>query len=478
MKNSERKVILLASCLLTAILCMPVSAHAQEIQDNAIGVTDVVILKKYLHGKQTITEEQFTKLDRNHDNLVNIYDFVILKQQLIQSEIAELPQEIHAVTAIDKTASVTVAGWDSAMSDTAYTFETFQNFDETITELLKPAVVRSLEKTYDEEFFKNNVLHMNLFAQEEDWFTVDSISVTCQNHKLYINYETTDYDDYVSPKQVIISQVAVPKTEYSNYDSVVWGIENTQPIHYEYEFDYIEGLDSFENRKRLPRLICSYDELLEYVDTLNDFQKETALEKYPAEFFETKAVYLRPVCYEETGAEDTVWNVRKQGNMIIFNVKVPQLHSDWIGGTIGLGQLIFNKSDVENLVHVFCDEFHAVVDYYMSNETFDGEMLQYYIPEIYRTITVNQYRFKDKNVIEFYWDYSFDHMGYELIDSIDVDLDYKPFTGDVENPCNDCDGENYSIIYDEDKNSIIVKFKASADSDEFVTKEFEKKYGR
>ncbi|MDE6657681.1 MAG: dockerin type I repeat-containing protein, partial [Oscillospiraceae bacterium] len=461
MKNSERKVILLASCLLTANLCMtvPVMSHAEEMQDNVIGVTDVVLLKKYLHGKQSITQEQFKKLDRNHDNLVNIYDFVILKQQLIQSEIVELPQEIHAVTAIDETASVTVAGWDSAMSDTAYTFETFQNFDETITELLKPAVVRSLEKTYDEEFFKNNVLHMNLFAQEEDWFTVDSISVTCQNHKLYINYEITDYDDYVSAKQVIISQVAVPKTEYSNYDSVVWDIENTQPIHYEYEFDCIEGIDySSENRRRPPKLICSYDKLLEYVDTLNDFQKETALEKYPAEFFETKAVCLRPVCYAETCAKDTVWNVRKQGKALMFNVKVPQLQSDWIGGTIGLGQLIFNKSDVENLnIDVSCHEFSAVMGYYMSNETFDGEMLQYYIPEIYRTITVNQYRFKDKNVIEFYWDYSFDHMGYELIDSIDVDLDYKPFTGDVDNHWNDCEGENYSIIYDEDKNSIIVK---------------------
>ena len=56
MKNSKRKVILLASCLLTASLCMPVPAHAKEIQDNAIGVTDIVILKKYLHGKQTITQ--------------------------------------------------------------------------------------------------------------------------------------------------------------------------------------------------------------------------------------------------------------------------------------------------------------------------------------------------------------------------------------------------------------------------------------
>ncbi|MDE6658017.1 MAG: hypothetical protein K2J88_05485, partial [Oscillospiraceae bacterium] len=31
-------------------------------------VRDIVLTHKYLHGKQTITQEEFTKLDRNYDN--------------------------------------------------------------------------------------------------------------------------------------------------------------------------------------------------------------------------------------------------------------------------------------------------------------------------------------------------------------------------------------------------------------------------
>ena len=254
---------------------------------------------------------------------------------------------------------------------------------------------------------------------------------------------------------------------------IVWGIENTQSVNYEYEFDSTEGYEPFENTEPLSKLICSYDELLEYADTLNEFQKQTILEKYLAEFFETKAVYFRPVMYGEGYSTEQAWNVRKQGDTITANIKVMRPPTDNLTGTIGLGQLILDKADAENAV-VSCLECRAVMRDYMSNETFDDEMLKYYIPDMYISLAVNQYCFKDKNAIEFYWYYNGSGgSGYQFIDSVDVDLNYKPFTGDVESWENDCEGENYSIIYNQDKNSITVKFKTSADSDEFVTKEFE-----
>ncbi|MDE6004342.1 MAG: hypothetical protein K2G88_03050 [Oscillospiraceae bacterium] len=449
-------------------------------------VVDVVLTHKYLHGKQTITQEEFTKLDRNYDNTVNIYDFVILKQQLIKSGIAEPPQEIskkiNAVTDNNDVASVTVAGWDSAMSDTNYTFESFEHFDEIITQLFKPAVVRSLERTYDEEFFKQNLLCMNLWAQNpDDDFTMHIGDVIYKNNKLYIDYHKSYLNEGIGEKRVIISQVAVPKAECSGYDSVVWGMENTQPVNYEYAFDSAKRYygDGAEEPIE-PKLICSYEELLEYADTLGYSQKETALEKYSAEFFETKAVYFRPVYYVESGAEETAWNVRKQGNTITADIKVSRPPTDNLTGTIGLGQLILDKADAENAV-VSCRECTAVMHYYGSNETFDGEMIKYYIPDMHVSLAVNQYRFKDGNAIEFYWYYSGSGgSGYEFIDSEDVDLIYQPFVDnieiiedDIKKWENNYEGENYSIIYNPDKNSLTVKFKTSAGSDEFVTKEFE-----
>ncbi|MDE6706607.1 MAG: hypothetical protein K2K06_01000 [Oscillospiraceae bacterium] len=448
-------------------------------------VVDAVVLTKYLHGKHNITKEDFTKLDRNYDDTVNIYDFVILKQQLIRAggtEIQQKVNKINAVTDINDIASATIEGWDSAMSDTNYTFESFGQFDEVITELFKPAVVRSLEKTYDEEFFEQNLLCMNLWAQNpDDDFTMHIADVTYKNNKLYIDYEKSYLNEGIGEKRVLISQVAVPKAECPNYDGVVWGMENTQPVNYEYAFDsarryYGDGAEEPIE----PKLICSYEELLEYADTLGYSQKETALEKYPAEFFETKAVYFRPVYYVESGAEETAWNVRKQGDTITADIKVSRPPTDNLTGTIGLGQLILDKADAENAV-VSCRECSAVMHYYASNETFDGEMIKYYIPDMHTSLAVNQYRFKDGNAIEFYWYYSGSGgSGYQFIDSVDVDLIYQPFVDNVEiieddikKWENNYEGENYSIIYNPDKNSLTVKFKTSADSDEFVTKEFE-----
>ena len=448
-------------------------------------VLDAVVLTKYLHGKHNITKEDFTKLDRNYDNTVNIYDFVILKQQLIRAGGTEIQQKVtkvNAVTDINDVASATIEGWDSAMSDTNYAFESFEQFDEVITELFKPAVVRSLEKTYDEEFFEQNLLCMNLWAQNpDDDFTMHIADVTYKNNKLYIDYEKSYLNEGIGEKRVLISQVAVPKAECPNYDGVVWGMENTQPVNYEYDFDSAERYygDGAEEPIE-PKLICSYEELLEYADTLGYSQKETALEKYPAEFFETKAVYFRPVYYVESGAEETAWNVRKQGDTITADIKVSRPPTDNLTGTIGLGQLILDKADAENAV-VSCRECGAVMHYYASNETFDGEMIKYYIPDMHISLAVNQYRFKDGNAIEFYWYYSNSGgSGYQFIDSVDVDLIYQPFVDNVgiieeniKDWKNDYEGENYRIIYNPDKNSLTVKFKTSADSDEFVTKEFE-----
>lgn len=435
-------------------------------------VVDIVLLSKYLHGKQNITQKEFTKLDRNYDNRVNIYDFIVIKQELIKVDNYMEEVKLDAFTEINDTASVTVAGWDSAMSDTSYVFESFEQFDEVITPLFKPAIIRSLEKTYDEKFFEKNNLCMKLWAQNpDDDFHLHISDVAVKNGTLHIDYEKGYMNDSVGEKKVLISQIGVPK----NYcDDVVWGMKDTQPIAYEYAFDgarenYYSQLEEIE-----PKLICSYEELLAYADTLDYFQKETALEKYTEEFFETKAVYLRPVIYTEADSSEQAWNVRKQGDTITADIKVSRPPTDNLTGTIGLGQLIINKSDAENAT-VSCRECEAVMISYNSNETFDGEMLKYTIPEKYVTLVVNQYSFKKEYAIDFYWFYKGSGgSGYKFIDSVEIEPDFKPFTGDTEAWDNACEGENFSISYNEENPDIVtVTFRKSADSDEFVTKEFE-----
>lgn len=53
-------------------------------QDGSVEVMDLVLLQKYLHGKQSITRQQNLNADSNQDGIVNIYDLVLLKQLLLK----------------------------------------------------------------------------------------------------------------------------------------------------------------------------------------------------------------------------------------------------------------------------------------------------------------------------------------------------------------------------------------------------------
>ncbi len=55
-------------------------------KDSSVGVTDIIIMQKYLHGNQSLDAEQFWFADMNSDESVNIYDLVLLKRAVISGE--------------------------------------------------------------------------------------------------------------------------------------------------------------------------------------------------------------------------------------------------------------------------------------------------------------------------------------------------------------------------------------------------------
>ncbi|MDE5884466.1 MAG: hypothetical protein K2H29_05235 [Oscillospiraceae bacterium] len=443
-------------------------------ESDQIYVRDAVMLTKYLHGQQSISKSEFEKLDRNQDHVVNIFDFLLVKRELIGETTAEREEKVTAVTTIDSTAAVTVAGWDSAMSDENYIINSFEELQEVTTPLFKPAVVRSLEETYNPEFFENNMLCLNLWAQNpEDDFYMQIGNVSSKQNQLWIDYDKIYIDGFVGEKKVLISQVAVPKYDY---DAVVWGMKDAVSIPYEYAFDSVEGYeDTLVARSNA--LISSYEELTKYAEILPGEIAQTVLAKYPEEFFETKSVYFRPVSYEEPTRE-SAWNVTKTGNYITADIKISRTPTDFLVGTIGLGQLILNKSDAQNAT-VSCRACEAVMKGYSSNETFEDEMLVYPIPESGASFCVNQYQFLNENALEFYWYYSGSGgSGYRFIESIETDSDFRPFGAPEDNlliaPGEEelYLGENYGISYDPESGIVTVIFRKNADSDELITKKY------
>ncbi|MDE6776792.1 MAG: dockerin type I repeat-containing protein, partial [Oscillospiraceae bacterium] len=57
-----------------------------DIDNNSmLSVQDLSLLRKYLIGKISFTEDDFLRADVSQDGIVNIYDFVITKKMLLES---------------------------------------------------------------------------------------------------------------------------------------------------------------------------------------------------------------------------------------------------------------------------------------------------------------------------------------------------------------------------------------------------------
>ena len=53
--------------------------------DNQLSVEDAILLEKYLHGEESLTEEKFFFADITNDDVVNIFDFIVLKKMLLNA---------------------------------------------------------------------------------------------------------------------------------------------------------------------------------------------------------------------------------------------------------------------------------------------------------------------------------------------------------------------------------------------------------
>lgn len=432
-------------------------------ESDQIYVRDAVMLTKYLHGQQNISKSEFERYDRNQDSVVNIFDFLLVKQELIGQIQSEPVQTIEFTSAVDATSAVLAPGWDSAMSDENYIINSFEELEQIITPMFRESVVKSLEEIYDSAFFEDHTLCLNLWAQDEmDGFYMQIGDVSCENQQLQINYKKEHINGFVGERKVLISQVAVPKQEYS---AVKWGIQGEQSLDYEYIFS---GTSSSKYLQELEHpLITDYQQFTEYAQYL----PPECLERYTEEFFETKAVYFRPVEYGMLGVTEEVWNVTKSGDSITMDIKSIYPFCGCDAMMLGIGQLILDRSDAENAA-VTCRDYH-VTDWELGKETFDGETHDYELRSTYQVVNASQYTFRGRHFIEIYLT-NYVTGKCRLIQAYEMDSDFKPFTAGTDEESNSFKDKNYSVSYNGESKMITVKFRTSENSDDWEVLEFQK----
>ena len=424
------------------------------VHTNDTHVTDAVMLKKYLLGTQSITQKDFIYLDRNHDGKVNIYDMIFLKQNLLASRSQTFAPEIR----LDQTSAIYAKAWDSALSDTSYIIQSETELDQIIQPLFRDAVVRSLENTYDANFFSKNILLLDFRAQvRSDTYHTLISDVSCKADGIHVLYERLPINGFLEKNSILISQIAIPKENYHD-ESVIWEEkdeylkESETPLSYEFRSDLLESYSDVPDAK----LITSSEKLTDFFSCLESdtdlISKYQAI--YPPEFFESKAVWLK--IDSSAGDGYHVWRVTRSGNQIIINQR-----TDVSSGCVienFLNQVILNQSDIENasISRRNIDLYGQMFDGYTRNFAIPNE---HFLNQQAESLMLNFYSFRDQSQLDCYGGYYIGVNGYDYQKLFSYPCDQNPFAGEYQEIKEDdtiiYQFENASIIWNPDKISFI-----------------------
>ena len=395
---------------------------------------------------------------------------MLLKKELISSGNTS---QLQAKTRIDTTSAINYSAWESATSDESYVIQSVQELNEIISPMFHAGVVREFNQIYDETFFENNVLLLDLEPPESQTiFKITGCEYNSKN-QLEIQYEKEIVlNDVVltTDKQLIIGQVAIPKDQYHDND-VIWRIKSgymnaktmEKPIAYGFNSDIISSTKlNFTLDEKI--LITTQEELIEFLaERFDDETVATYQELYPAEFFETKNVYLE-IDGRIEGDEYSVWRVTEttmQDDSKQINI---YSKTSWGYGDIAdyyLNQVIMDK--VDNISGI--DETNII---FSSDVSFDGDVYYYDTPRTFWesnrfvTIAVNIYQFGDEKEIAIYKVFSAGLVPYghhELLGSFVYtgeenifEQGYATETGENGNYI----GKDFSIDFDGD--NIIINY--------------------
>jgi hypothetical protein len=96
-------------------------------------------------------------MDMTGDGVIDAFDLAVMKCKIIakRKNTKKITCEEIRTQITD---ALTESGWDAAFADESYVFTSYDQFETVLGDFVKPAVLRSLQKTYTEDFFKENVL--------------------------------------------------------------------------------------------------------------------------------------------------------------------------------------------------------------------------------------------------------------------------------------------------------------------------------
>ena len=366
------------------------------------------------------------------------------------------------------TSELTGSGWKAAVyGQSPQIFTSKALFDKWTEGKFHSAVERSLKNKYNEEFFAQNALVLNLTAQSNGSCPITADAQVTAN-KVTLTYDR-DLTGAKTSKGVYITQAVIPKGACHNYKAEVirsW----EKPVvldHKEYDLGMLcetHNKDMTKTSGMKPRWVNSQEELDEY---LGEYLTDEAIELINAKLYVHSAYVW--VDYDVIGATHKLSSsyVSQDEKILELNTVSSTPFGDIGGAFLHILTTSNDISGYEVKIHDFYvnDNYPILDKEPIEIDFMDGSLYDS------RTLFVNQYGFGGEYSADLYLTHSgggpIRYSSYEYIGTIELSPDYEPFTGEYTYTENDdgshtVTGSDFSLKYTD--GILKVSCKTSPDS--------------
>ena len=361
--------------------------------------------------------------------------------------------DVKAKVTTEFTREVSTDCWNTAIYGTSPEYFSFKSsFDKWIEGKFHSAVERTLKKRYNEEFFAQNDLVIDLNTKDYGRMALTAkAEVTSDKVTLTYSRELADipYDD-----GVYITQTVIPKGS-CYYHNTEAKLGNTNKVQLDYkEFDIgmlcmTYGKDMEKAYNMEPRWVSSQEELDEY---LEEYLTDDAIELIDMKLKgHTAYVWFDG---DMIGATHKLLSsyVSRDEKTIELNTATKEPFGD-VGGTFL--HILYTSGDMKgynvNIRNFDLDENYPTFDKYPleidfgDDSNFDS-----------RTLFINQYNFGGEYSADFYLTHAgggpIRYRSYEYLGTVELSPHYEPFSGEhktSESKSEGCSitGEGFTITY-------------------------------
>lgn len=366
----------------------------------------------------------------------------------------EVDRPLNMTVTTDSTNAVETEAISWAISDNdPVVIKSAGEFDKFISDKFKSGVIKSLKNTYDEAYFEENVLILDIFRHgyRDDY----EVSVTAEKSEyggIVLKYDRAFINGYVD-KQTVITQVTIPKKQY--YDTSVkreksWEARTTVKYS-EYDLcDVSENVDFDKCYEKEGQWIRSAEEMEEY---LADCFTDNGLEFFGSELtdinWNSKAAYVW-LDDDIVGSTHKLASANRNDDEIILNFENRHSLGCFAGPFLRIAEVDKWNAGKKIVIRNF-----NVEDSFPST---DGEslILEFMYNKDYTPILINQYSFGGVDTADIYklrtgggpvqfW-------GYDLIGTIELESGFMPFSKDssleyteTENGRNICQSDDFRV---------------------------------